>query len=324
MLGGIGTVHASGSAGPTPDPFAVPPSCRALADPIERLACFDRSAEPAEKLAGPRTRSGVTLSQLWELEPADKRGTFVLQPHQANYFLPFHWTNERNLLPSTPAPGHTVTDPLAVQAFESKFQFSVKLKVAEGLIGDNGDLWVAYTQQSNWQLYNTGASSPFRETNYQPELIFGWRTGLSLGPWRWSMLNLGLLHESNGRPLPSSRSWNRLYAQFGIENDSWTLLVRPWWRVPESAEDDDNPDIGAYMGWGDLRIAYARGGNVWSVLGRYSFSGDRGYVQFDWAFPISGSLKGYLQLSSGYGESLLDYNHGQTTVALGLLLLPWR
>ena len=152
-------------------------------------------------------------------------------------------------------------------------------------------------------------------------LVF--RTDADLLGWRWRLFNLGFVHQSNGRPLPQSRSWNRVYAQFGFERGDFTLLARPWVRLPEGSRDDDNPDIRDYMGSGDLRLAWQREGHVYSLLGRYS-PGRRGGVQLDWAFPISGALRGYVQATRGYGETLIDYNHSQTTLGVGLLLLPWR
>ena len=327
--------------------LATPPGkgCTTIDEPLARLACYDRALARTEATTGTPPPTAIdssaaipaelgksafgsgelsSLSNVWDLSPSEKSGTFKLMPHKANYLLPLHYTSRVNSMPASPAPGHAVPFNLPLDATEAKFQLSFKVKAWENLLGDNGDVWLAYTQQSNWQLSNGGLSSPFRATDYEPELIFSLRTDADLLGWRWRMLNLGFVHQSNGRALPLSRSWNRVYAQFGLERGPFTLMLRPWYRLPESAASDDNPDIGNYMGSGDIRLAYAKGGHVLSALAHYSFKGKRGGLQADWVFPISGSLKGYLQVTSGYGANLIDYNHSQTTLGVGLLLLPWQ
>ena len=315
--------------------------CAAIEADADRLACYDRvfrqrppkapgpavsTAKPvsAEPLRAATSADPSPLSAVWQLRPQDKTGTFRLLPHKLNYLLPLRTTTRPNVRPSSPAPGRGLEVDLPVEATEAKFQLSFKVKALENLFGDNGDLWLAYTQQSNWQLFNSDVSSPFRETNYEPEAILSLRTdGQWLG-WRWRLLNLGFVHQSNGRTEPVSRSWNRLYAQFGFERGEFTLLLRPWLRMPERGASDDNPDIRKHLGSGDVRLAWARGGHIVSGLGRYSFSGRRGGLQLDWAFPIAGALKGHVQFTSGQGESLIDYNHTQNTLGFGILLLPWQ
>lgn len=324
-------------------------ACRAIDDDQARLRCYDLATAPrAEAATTPettdaaappaapngrdhpafaqRSRNGEpgTLSQRWELEPEDKLGLFRVTAYRPTYALFARYSGNPNHSPSTPAPGHQVATPLDLDDIESKFQLSFKAKAAQNLFGDNGDLWFGYTQQSSWQVYNSINSAPFRETNYEPEVFLALRTNARFLGFDWRLLNLGAVHQSNGRDLPLSRSWNRVYAQFGLERGNLSLFVRPWLRIDEPASTDDNPDITDYMGHGDLLAVYHRGEHEFSALTRYSGVGNRATVQLDWHFPLLGALKGYVQLFSGYGETLVDYNIRQNTLGVGVSLTQWQ
>ena len=197
----------------------------------------------------------------------------------------------------------------------------------ENLFGDNGDIWMAYTQASHWQVYNGESSRLFRETNYEPEVMLAFRTGWSLLGWKGRLAAVGINHQSNGRANPLSRSWNRLVFNVGMDRDGWALNLRPWIRVPERHASDDNPDIDDYMGRGDATLVRVwPSGHQVSLMLRHSLrSGaqSQGAAQFDWAFPLHHTFRGHLQVFDGYGESLVDYNHRATYIGLGISLMEW-
>ena len=68
-----------------------------------------------------------------------------------------------NATPQSPNPDNTVTEPLALDDVETKFQISFKTKLWQDVLGKKVDLWVAYTQISFWQFYDFENSAPFRE-----------------------------------------------------------------------------------------------------------------------------------------------------------------
>ena len=268
------------------------------------------------------------LDSRWELTPNSKLGTWNLRAYQPVYLLPIYWTTDKNKQPSSPNPSNTVPqdESLDLKSSEAKFQISFKTKALESIFGDYGDLWVGYTQSSRWQVYNEAESRPFRETNYEPEVSLVFGTDYRLLGLDGRLLGLSLNHQSNGRSDPLSRSWNRVIFNMGFERDNFALMLRPWYRIPESASDDNNADITDYIGRGDLTAFYRWNQHDFSLMLRHSLrGGDRshGAVQFDWAFPIRGNLRGHVQLFDGYGESLIDYNHRAFYAGLGVSLMNW-
>lgn len=272
---------------------------------------------------------GSLLDSRWELAKDSKRGIFNFRAYKPVYLLPAFWTSNVNDMPASPNPDNTVTTPLGLDALETKFQLSFKTKAVENLFGDNGDIWMGYTQSSRWQVYNSEESRPFRETNYEPEVLLVFRNGYSLLGWNGRMAAVGINHQSNGRNDPLSRSWNRLMFNVGLDREGWALMLRPWVRISDGS-DDDNPGIEDYVGRGDATLTHLRGRNEFSLMARHSLRGgdrSRGALQFNWGFPLTRHarlpMRGHLQVFHGYGESLIDYNHRATYVGLGISLEEW-
>lgn len=317
--------------------------CSSRNDDAERLRCYDsifrmQSEMPARPAADSVPVSATpqdvpeisipasSMGKRWELEPGMKNGVFKFQPHRQNYILAYTRTNSVNTAPYQPsldalaATGLIPASTVPLNANEAKFQLSFKVKAWEDIVPNRLDLWLGYTQQSYWQIYNRDISAPFRESNYEPEAMLTWRTDTDVLGWRWRYLTLGLLHQSNGRAEPLSRSWNRIYAEFGMERGPFNVTFRPWYRLKESTEKDDNPDIENYLGHGDMTATYKTGRHQFGLLARYNASSGKGGAQLDWSFPLYGPLRGYAQVFSGYGYNMLDYNHSQTVGGIGVLL----
>jgi phospholipase A1 len=102
-----------------------------------------------------------------------------------------------------------------------------------------------------------------------------------------------------------------------MEKGNFTLSARVW---KQFGNNEDNPDIADYMGYGDVGGTYRRNGHEFSVFARRNFRTGRGAVRAGWAFPFNTHLKGYVEAFSGYGQSLIDYNHSQTTIGVGVLV----
>ena len=166
-----------------------------------------------------------------------------------------------------------------------------------------------------------GQANLFRETDYNPQMFVTFPMHYDLAGLTGRFINVGLWHQSNGSADPASRSWNRVYAQFGFERGDFALYVRPWIRIREPISDDDNHDIIRYEGYGDITGIYKWGHQEFSLLARLN-GGNYG-LQGTWDFPIGGRIKGYVKATCGYSETLIDYNWRQNTFGVGVLLVDW-
>ncbi|MDH5633431.1 MAG: phospholipase A [Gammaproteobacteria bacterium] len=247
---------------------------------------------------------------------------FALLPHRPNYVLLYSYADEPNLANwyYDEAPGHeeliihlSLKYPVWIQKKATRNRFAV---------------FAAYTQKAFWQAYNEPVSRPFRETNHEPELLGYFFPDLKIGNWALPLVTLGINHHSNGQSGDLSRSWNRAYLDFVFARHDYAISIKPWYRFPESLANDDNPDILDYMGRGELTLAYGNGVVNLGLMFRNNLKskGDnKGAGQLDFSYPVTENrkLSLYLQLFHGYGESLVDYNHVNTRIGIGVLTSNW-
>lgn len=214
---------------------------------------------------------------------------------------------------------------------EARIQISFKYQIfgrstqTANMLRDG--LYFAYTQRMFWDL--AAESSPFRNIDFQPELIYSTPSvtlagGATLGG------QIGVRHESNGRDGALSRSINSIYAAptIAIPLDAdYRLTVAPKVNV-YIGDKSDNPDIARYRGHTGLFLEVGNDeGLRLSTSTRYNFASGKGAVSADLSYPLPRLLGGgpdfYLfgQSFYGYGENLRDYDRLATRFRIGLALV---
>jgi phospholipase A1 len=307
--------------------------CKKICDDSERLAGYDELTQYPKPEKPSRSSY---LEKLWLLDTDSRKNAsrWAILSHRENYFLLY--TYNGHLEKQT---WESVNPGKELQYAEAKYQLSLKFKLWEDLFGKPVDFWAGYTQISLWQLYNWDYSAPFRETNYEPELIFNGRMDKELfDGWRLRFIQfVPLNHQSNGQSEPLSRSWNRSMLNFGVEKvnlfrekDNFDVLLKAWYRWPESADDDDNPSMSSYLGYGEIWAGYR-----WKILGLDYHLGlmfrnnlrfddhNRSTVQLGFDGTLAGPLNWYVQYFTGYGETLIDYNHYTNRIGVGVMVKDW-
>ena len=263
-----------------------------------------------------------SISQKWELDSIDKEGTFRLVSYKPIYFSAARWSSKINEAPFNESGEFATKDNNLFENVEAKFQISFKSKLIQGMFFGTGDLWVAYTQKAHWQVYNVKLSRAFRELNYEPEIIFNFPLQIDFFKGKLRTFGVILNHQSNGKDIPTSRSWNRIILNIGYEYQNWSVNFRPWYRVPDT--EDENPNITRFIGDGELEIGTNLGRHELYTILSHSFSTfEKGNIQMNYVFPIHGHLRGHAQVFHGYGETLIDYNVSQTTIGIGVSFSNW-
>ncbi|MDI9246463.1 phospholipase A [Marinobacter sp. CHS3-4] len=347
----LGATLAHGQSARLSTPPEEPPAklkiCTDVENGVERLACYDRMLAPSQDRAYQSENRMETLADTNPALPGREEGgdsdvmaSLVDQyvaaekavfsfsggfvGHRPMYILPFSYLKNANRQPVSPRTGVAQYDyPLDNQ--EAKYQISFKVPLLTGMLDDRTTLWFGYTQKSFWQVYNTDDSAPFRETNYEPELFVRYETNYDFGPGKLNGVTLGFNHESNGQSEPRSRSWNRVTASAAYSYGRWLFVLQPWYRMPESASEDDNADIERYLGHANYLAIYR-----WSENRTLSLklmnnlrSDNKTSVELGYSFPMGDTMKGYIHYYNGYGESLIDYNQRVQRIGVGIMLKDW-
>jgi phospholipase A1 len=167
-------------------------------------------------------------------------------------------------------------------------------------------------------------SRPFRELNYQPELILNFPINASIFGLDFKMAGMAFNHQSNGRDLPRSRSWNRIIFHAAFEKDNFQMYLKPWIRI-EGKSNDDNPAISDFLGRMEANFIYHYKKHSFNLITRNNLAlqDNRGSLELNYFYSVKSNLRLHFQMFTGYGETLIDYNHKQTTLGLGISFIDW-
>ena len=286
--------------------------CLLLLDPSQSAHAQQRASTGAEDLA-----DRISIIQ------GEKESKWLILPYRPSYILPVTYFDDPNdqVLIDSVGEGQLPTEEF--DDVEVKFQISFMLPLWREIADSNVGFYFAYTQVSFWQMYNSDLSEPFRDTNYEPEGVFLWDTEFDVLGFRNEAILFGFNHQSNGRGNEVlTRAWNRIFVNFLLERDDLVLGIKPWVRV---GDDDENPNIDKFLGYGEVRAIYPYGENVFSGMFRNNFrvDGNRGAVELAWSRPMNDYIRWYVQYFYGYGENLLDYDYLNHRIGIGIALTDY-
>lgn len=245
---------------------------------------------------------------------------FAITLYKPTYILPYYYTaSPYHLIYQNNTPNDE-----KLKHAETKYQISVKVPLWKDILQHSSSLYFAYTQMSYWQLYNRYAF--FRETDYEPEfflanaLNFHLTKGLHL-----DFFNIGAVHQSNGYGNALERTWDRVYLEAILSTDNWMLSVKPWYVIHDSSFNKYNRGMAQFLGYGRVLIAHKFKGQVFSLSAHNFIEGHARSVtgELTWSFPLTAYVKGYVQIFSGYGQSLIEYNHRTNSAGIGIALNDW-
>jgi len=206
----------------------------------------------------------------------------------------------------------------------TKLQFSFKYQTFVWM-----PLYFGYTQVMFWKL--SQESLPFKDLNYAPEIFYRFEVknrileSVDFSP---------VAHLSNGRDGGASRTLNRAYVRTNLKtplSEGEVKISATFYGYYNLGEE--NADLYDYVGPLDLKFTVTqfvpwildRGELYVRVFpgGSYAERWDRGGQELGLSFRIGGlglNPSIYFQYYNGYAESLLDYNHLESSFRGGIIL----
>lgn len=218
--------------------------------------------------------------------------------HNENYFLPLYYQTKMFKSPYDKP----------YKKFEVKLQISAKASIVKDLFWGVG-AYFAYTQKSFFQMYSKSISSPFRSTDYNPELII-------YKPFDFGLLvRFGYRHLSNGDTGDMSRSMDFVVLDLVYRISDFRATLKAWAYI-----DKDPPDIHKYIGYSDLILEYSflERNHLRLTVGNliHNYKKYKGNVKLEYRFDIR-HFGIFVQYFYGYGDNLNEYNMKKHAIGVG-------
>ena len=244
--------------------------------------------------------------------------------------LPVHVTSRINRAPQSPTQAAVLLPGLPRDRGQVPAVAADQGRAGHRLPG--ADLWVAFTQQALWQIWNGKDSKPFRNTDYEPEAIYMVPTPdgmpaaavrLAAGAtrsWAWRTSRTA----SPTRCRAAGTASTSVPASSAATGRSPRACQQAPRRDPRT---DNNPDLVSYRGRGEFQLTWAPGAvdRLAAVPHHACKTTKYGALQFEWTYPVyrdqPNGLRWFVQLFRGYGETLTDYNFRQTSIGAGVTFL---
>jgi len=249
-----------------------------------------------------------------------RNSEFGLKPHYPNYLLPYGYAT-KEYTSYTPSDNY--------RNIESELQVSLKIEALYDFFGWDETLSLAYSHRSFWQAYTE--SSPFRETNYNPEVFLTFPLSFEQELPSLRAVSFGIGHLSNGQGniekanIPGdsiylqnrSRSINYVYGVASFQHGSLLTDLTLWLPNRHNGDLEDNPKIMDYVGYGNIKFRYFYQKNLFTLMSRFNVETKKGALEFTYSYPIADDVYFFTKIFSGYGESLIDYNNDVTKFSIG-------
>lgn len=269
--------------------------------------CFCTQVFASEQELNEKTADALTREyfEKWE------HSNFGLKPYRPNYFLPYGF--REGSYTSYDANSREYTN------IEAQVQISLKINVAKDILNLEEKYYVSYSHRAFWQIYIE--SSPFRETNYNPEAFVVFPILDTTSIFKLHNLTVGYSHNSNGQGddgdiIFRSRSVNYIYTTLSLKHNF--LITDFTFYAPFTGSDlSDNPDIIDYLGCTEVKFTYFTGKHMFTLRGRGNTTTGNGAVEATYSYPLVNDVHLYGKIFTGYGESLIDYNNYITKFSIG-------